>query len=92
MSRTLCIMGSGLPEAKNKPWSLVLRSHDLGGTDYQTIALLDDETAREVVEAGRVYWLYGEPDWDERFRKRQLEKARVLREEAAQIEARQSPK
>lgn len=87
MSRNLCIKPSGLPEVKNRPWALVLRSHDLGGTDYQTIALLDDSTAQEVIEAGSVYWLFGEPDWDERDRKRALERARVLREEAEKIEA-----
>lgn len=32
-------------------------------------------------------WTYGKPDWDERYRKRHLEKARVLREQAAAIEA-----
>lgn len=85
MSRSLCIKPSGLPEVKNRPWRLVLRNHDLGGTDYETVALLDDETAREVVEAGRVSWLYT-PDWDERYRLRALERARVMREEAEKIE------
>ena len=83
MSRTLCIKSSGLPEVHNKPWSLVLRKHDLSGTDYETIALLDDSTAREVIEAGAASWLYGEPDWDNRYRLRELERARVLREQAA---------
>lgn len=85
--RTLVIKPSGLPEVKNRPWRLVLRSHDLGGTDYETIALLDDDTASEVERAGAVSWLYGEPDWGDRDRKRALEKARVLREEAEKIEA-----
>lgn len=87
--RTLVVKPSGLHEVKNKPWALVLRSHDLSGTDYETIALLDDSTAREVVEIGhpQICWLYGAPDWDERHRKRELERARVLREEAAKIEA-----
>lgn len=87
MSRTLCIKPSGLPEVKNKPWALVLRSHDLSGTDYQALVFLDDETAREVIEASSVSWLYGEPDWDDRARKRALERARVMREEADKIEA-----
>lgn len=87
MSRTLVIKPSGLPEVKNKPWSLVLRDHDLSGVAYETIAVLDDETARDVIEAGSAEWLYGPPDWDERFRLRQLERARVLKEEAAKIEA-----
>lgn len=85
--RELVIKPSGLPEVKNKPWRLVLRSHDLSGTDYETIALLDDSTAAEVERAGAVTWLFGEPDWDDRDRKRALEKARVLREEAEKIEA-----
>ena len=86
--RTLVVMPSGLPEVKNRPWMLVFRSHDLSGTDYETIALLDDSAAREVVEIGNpgISWLYGAPDWDERSRRRELERARVLREEAQKIE------
>lgn len=87
MGLTLCIKPSSLPEVKNKPWALVLRSHNLGGTDYHHIAFLDDDTAKDVINAGSVSWLCGEPDWDERQRKRELERARVLREEAAKIEA-----
>lgn len=86
--RTLVLKPSGLAEVKNKPWALVLRSHDLGGTDYEAIAYLDDSTAQEVYDAGRATWLYGKPDWDERSRKRDLEHARLLREEASIIEAR----
>lgn len=86
MSRTLVVKPSGLPESKNRPWRLVLRQHDLSGTDYETIALLDDSTADEVVKAGSISWLYGEPDWDMRHRKRELERARVLKEEAKKIE------
>lgn len=92
MSRTLVIKPSGLPEAANKPWSLVLRSHDLGSTDYEMVALMTDTIAEEVADAGQVPWLYGTPDWDERHRLRQLERARVLREEAAAIEAANQPK
>jgi hypothetical protein len=86
MGRTLCIMPSGLPGVRNKPWAMVLRAHDLSGTDYQTLVCLDDETAREVIEAGRATWLYGAPDWDDRARKRALERACFLREEAEKIE------
>jgi hypothetical protein len=85
--RTLCLKPSGLPESKNRPWALVLRSHDLSGADYETIAYLDDNTALEVVEAGPARWLYGTPNWDDRARKRELERARVLREQAETIEA-----
>ena len=84
--RTLCVKPSGLPEVKNRPWALVLRSHDLGGTDYETIAYMSDSIAREVVEAGDVSWLYGAPDWNDRARRRELERARGLREEAEKIE------
>lgn len=90
MSRTLVVKPSGLPEEKNRPWALVLRSHDLGGTEYQTLALMSDELAQEVVEIGGrfpIAWLYGEPDWEDRARKRDLERARVLRQEADKIEA-----
>lgn len=88
MSRTLVLKPSGLPEVKNRPWALVLRSHDLSGTDYEAVAYLADDTARDVAEAGRISWLYGTPDWDERARLRELERARVLREEADRLEAR----
>jgi len=86
MARTLVIMPSGFPESMNKPWLLVLRSHDLGGTDYEAVARLDDDHAAEIVAISNITWLYGEPDWDERARKRKLERARVLREEAEKIE------
>lgn len=87
--RTLQLKPSGLPEVKNRPWALVLRSHDLSGTEYETIALLTDETAEEVQTVSRygIHWTYGNPDWDERERKRKLERVRVMREEADKIEA-----
>lgn len=92
MSRTLIVRPSGLPEVKNKPWVLQLRSHGLGGTDYQSLLYMSDELAREVVEVGypNITWLFGEPDWNERHRKRELERARVLREEATKIEMKNS--
>lgn len=86
MSRTLCVKPSGRPESDNKPWVLVLRSHGLGGTDYMPLIYLDDDLAAEIVEIGKITWLHGEPDWDARFRKRELERARILREEADNIE------
>lgn len=87
--RTLVVKPSGLPEAKNKPWVLVFRSHDLSGTDYEPLVYLTDDAACEVVEIsnGGISWLYGIPDWAARDRARALEKARVLREQAAEIEA-----
>lgn len=59
--RELTIMPSNVnPE---KPYRLVLRSHDLSGTDYETLCHLDEQTAREVINLsnGSVGWLYGEP-------------------------------
>lgn len=59
MARTLVLKPSSRTNAR--PWVLVLRNHDLSGTDYEPIAYLDNATAYEVVEAGAVTWLYGEP-------------------------------
>lgn len=87
MDSTLCIKPSGLPEEKNKPWQLVLRTHDMAETNYAHVAYLSDSAAREVIEAGAPYWLFGKPNWDERAKKRELERARKLREEAQAIEA-----
>ena len=87
MSRSLQLKPSGFPEIKNRPWALVLRQHDLSGTDYEEIAYVSDDIAKEIVEAGQVSWLYGEPDWERRARLRDLEKVRVLREQVDAIEA-----
>lgn len=84
---SLVIRPSGLEEKHNKPWSLCLRERDSVETNYTRLCFLTDEGARAVIEAGAPYWLFGEPDWENRFRKRELERARVLREEAAAIEA-----
>ena len=83
---TLCIKPSGLPEVKNKPWSLVIRTHDLVGTEYDILCYLTDDAAQAVIEAGAPYWLFGKPDWDDRHRLRELERARVLKETARLIE------
>jgi hypothetical protein len=45
----------------DRPWALQLRWHDLSGTSYQTIARVDETTARQIAEAGAPSWLLGEP-------------------------------
>lgn len=46
----------------DKPWVLQLRRHEsLGEVEYQTIARVDEKTARAIIEAGPAYWLVGEP-------------------------------
>ncbi len=82
---SLIVKPSGLPEKLNKPWRLCVRHHDLGGVDYETVALLDDAMAAAVVDAGAPYWLFGTPDWTERTTARRLEEARALEEAAANI-------
>jgi hypothetical protein len=84
----LILRPSGLEEKHNKPWSLQLRWHEsLGETEYRTLAKVDDDTAREIIRAGACGWLFGAPDWDKRAKARELERARVLEEEAAAIRA-----
>lgn len=47
----------------NKPWALQLRYHEsLGETEYCTLTLVTDETAREIIKAGEPFWLFGDPD------------------------------
>lgn len=42
----------------HKPWTLQLRYHDLGGTDYVDVAHVSDKMACELVRAGEVSWLF----------------------------------
>lgn len=45
-----------------KPWALQLRYHDsVGPTTYQTLAYVEESTAREIVGAGEAFWLFGDP-------------------------------
>jgi len=60
-----------------KPWQLVVRTHDLGGTDYRHICNLTDDDAKLLVGSG-VSWLYGEPDWAAQRKK--IEKLSIERE------------
>lgn len=89
MGTSICIKPSGLPEVKNKPWQMVIRTHDLSGTDYSHLAWLNDAQAGICENCG-MHFLYGPPDWDKRAAARELERARVLREQAAAIEAQHS--
>lgn len=62
--KSLEIMPSGRAPEDNRPYRLVIRTHDLSGTDYATICYLSEEAAREVAQLGRpqIGWLFGEPD------------------------------
>jgi len=89
----LVLRPTGHPERLKKPWALQLRYHEsLGGTDYETLCEVDDHTAKEIMRADKVRWLFGEPDWDERSKALLLEKSRVLREEADALEAKAKEK
>jgi len=84
-------MGSGLPTWKQflkYPWRLVIRTHDLGGTDYDTICYLSDDKAKEVYDLGKpkIDWLYGEPDWKKLSKERRIQKAKLELEEAEKDE------
>lgn len=82
----LILRPTGLPEKLNKPWALQLRVHGPAETDYATLCRVSDETAREIIEAGAPYWLFGEPDWEKRQAARNAERARVLREQADRLD------
>lgn len=82
MNRTVCIKGTGLPWSAPKRWALVFRSHDLAGTDYQTICLLSDEDAIELVETTDIRWLHSEPNWQLIAQERKRHEATVALSEA----------
>lgn len=82
----LILRPSGLAERYNKPWSLQLRHAGLAETDYETLCRIDDAAAQRIIAAGKPFWLFGVPDWSKRAEARALEKARALREKAAEIE------
>lgn len=46
---------------EGKPWALQLRHHGPAETEYQTIARVSDDTARNIIAAGAAFWLFGEP-------------------------------
>lgn len=46
---------------KDKPWALQLRYHEsLGETEYATITRVSDETAKEIVRAGKPEFLFND--------------------------------
>jgi hypothetical protein len=51
----------------DKPFELVERVHDMGGTDYYPICRLSEGHAR-LLHAEGISWLYGEPNWKEHYR------------------------
>lgn len=84
----LILRPSGLHEKFNKPWSLQIRYHDgLGETAYVTLARVSDDIAKDIIRAGKADWLFGEPDWDNRYAARRAEQARQLRQRADAIES-----
>jgi hypothetical protein len=84
----LILRPTGLPENVNKPWALQLRYHEsVGETEYKTLCRVDDETAQEIMKAGKAEWLFGEPDWSERAVSRKHEEARQLRQRAEELES-----
>ncbi len=46
---------------KDKPYALQLRDHGPADTEYYTIAHVSLPTALEVVDAGKPFFLYGDP-------------------------------
>lgn len=88
----LVLRPSGRPESENKPWSLQLRWHEsLGETEYLTLARVSDDMAQQIMRAGAPFWLFGEPDWNERETARRLERARQMEEQAAQLRGDSAP-
>ena len=45
-----------------KPWALQIRHHGPAETEYYTIARVSDEMAKNIIEAGAAFWLFGDPD------------------------------
>lgn len=58
----------------DKPFILIERNHDLGGTDYTIICRLTENHARLLSNEG-INWLYSEPDWGNFYKKLALYKA-----------------
>lgn len=46
-----------------KPWELQIRKHEsLGETEYTHLCYVVDDIARDILNAGEAYWLFGQPD------------------------------
>ena len=67
-------------------FDLVIRTHDLGGTEYHVIKTVTDSLAELIVRSGEPYWLYGEPDWEARAAKQSIANADKMRREADRME------
>jgi hypothetical protein len=52
------------PSGRNPPkeWELLLREHGPAETDYYHIAYVGSDMARDIVEAGACFYLFGDPD------------------------------
>lgn len=59
---SLTLRPSGIYDDVKREYSLQLRYHELGGTEYSTVAYVSQDTAREIIRAGAAYWLLGAPD------------------------------
>lgn len=57
------ILRPARPEAP-KPWALQLRFSDMAETNYHTLCYVTEEQARDIIEAGKPYWLFGDPAGD----------------------------
>lgn len=64
---------------------LVIRHHELGGTDYNFVCWLTDEMAEELVELsnGSIQWLFGPPDFARRAKEKKL---RELKQQVHDLE------
>ncbi len=60
-----------------KPWRLVVRRHDLGGTDYEHIANITTEHAILISREGGVSFLMGTPDWANFYKEQEIEQAKI---------------
>jgi len=71
---SLVLKPSGINDP-SRPWELAIREYpSYDRPDYHTLCYLSNETAKRLsqIEKGP-YWLYGEPDWEELYRKEKLE-------------------
>jgi len=47
---------------KDKPFVLQLRIHGPAETEYCHIAYVSKNMAKAIIEAGKAFWLFGDPD------------------------------
>jgi hypothetical protein len=86
MTTSVVIKPSGRDPLKGRPWTLVIRQHDLGGTSYSTICDLTEEQADHIASEKQISYLYGEGDAEARAKTLALAKADALRRQAEEIE------